>query len=132
MKMTKQGITKMVNHSESLLEELLSSITANQLEILEYCAIYLDTGHINHDSTRWAMMIYYTSPAMPVRKMNSFNYWYVYQDLYMAALIRLEDHLRNKKDLYEHMDFSMQFFRGPNQTIDNTNKVQTMKSTSEL
>ena len=32
MEMTKQGITDMISHSESMIEEILSSITANQLE----------------------------------------------------------------------------------------------------
>ena len=85
MEMTKQGITKMVNHSESLLEEVLASITANQLEVLEYCANYIDTGHINYDSTRWAMMMYFPSPAMPVKKMNSFNYWYIPRSLHVSS-----------------------------------------------
>ena len=122
MEMTKQGITDMISHSESMVEEILSSITANQLEVLEYCANYIDTGHINCDSTHWAMLMYYPSPVMPVKKMKRFTYWYVYQDLYMSALNKLGDYLEDEKHIYEYMDFSMQFFLESDPAIDNSDK----------
>ena len=84
----------MISHSESRVEELLSSITANQLEVLEFCADYIDTGHVNCDSNHLAMLMYYPSPVMPVKKMSRFTYWYIYQDLYMSALDRLADCLQ--------------------------------------
>ena len=118
MEMMKQGITDMISHSEIMIEEILSSITANQLEVLEYCANYIDTGHINCDSTHWAMLMYYPSPVMPVKKMKRFTYWYVYQDLYMSALNKLGDYLEEFVEcikmyngMDEDMDFSVQFFR---------------------
>ena len=78
MEMTKKGLTDLIGDAESKVEETLLSITANQIEILEYCANYIDTGYINCDSIYWAMLLYFPSPVIPARKMNSFNYWYVY------------------------------------------------------
>ena len=59
MEMTKQGITDMISDSENVVEKILLSITAKQLEALEYCANYIDTGHINCDSTHLAMLMYF-------------------------------------------------------------------------
>ena len=52
---------------------------------------------------------------MPTRKMSRFNYWYIYQDLYMSALDRLTKCLQTieiKQCICGFMDFyknSMQF-----------------------
>ena len=51
MEMTKQGITYMINHSEDMIEEILSSINASQLKVLEI--IEEDTGAmIKSDSNK--------------------------------------------------------------------------------
>ena len=47
MEMTKQGITDMISHSENRVGEILSSITAGQLEVLQYYANHIDMGYIN-------------------------------------------------------------------------------------
>ena len=67
MEMTKQGITDMISRSEDMIEELLSSISASQIKILERCAYYIDVGYINCNSTNWAMLLYYPSPAVTIR-----------------------------------------------------------------
>ena len=38
MEMTKQGITDMISRSEDMIKEILSSISASQIKILERCA----------------------------------------------------------------------------------------------
>ena len=111
MEMTKQGITDMISRSEDMIEEILSSISASQIKVLEHCAYYIDVGYINCNSTNWAMLLYYPSPAVPVMEMNEFTHWYVYQDLYMSALAKLTDYLNRlnyigiKKHIYKYMDF---------------------------
>ena len=116
MEMTKQGITDMIGRSEDVIKELFSSISASQVKILERCAWYIDVGYINCNSTNWAMLLYYPSPAVPVMEMNEFTHWYVYQDLYMSALSKLTDYLNRlnyigiKEHIYKYMGFCMQFF----------------------
>ena len=68
MEMTKQGIIDMISDTENRVEKLVESITANQLEALQYCANHIDTGHTSCDATDWAMLMYYPSPEMPTKK----------------------------------------------------------------
>ena len=113
MEMTKQGITDMIGRSEDVIKELFSSISASQVKILERYAWYIDVGYINCNSTNWAMLVYYSSPAVPMMEMNEFTQWYVDQNLYMSALSKLTGYLNRlnyigiKEHIYKYMDFCM-------------------------
>ena len=116
MEMTKQGITDMISRSENVIEEIFSTLNASQTKVLELCAYYIDVGFTNCNSTSWAMLLYYPSPAMPVMEMDEFTCWYVHQNLYMSALSKLTDYLNRmnyigiKEHIYKYMDFCVQFF----------------------
>ena len=106
MEMTKQGITDMITRSENVIEEMFSTLNASQTKVLELCAYYIDVGFTNCNSTSWAMLLYYPSPAMPVMEMNEFTSWYVHQNLYMSALSKLTDYLNrlNYIGIEKHID----------------------------
>ena len=78
MEMTKQGITDMIARLENVIEEIFSTLNASQTKALELSAYYIDVGFINCNSPKWAMLLYYPSPTMPVLEMNEFTRWYVY------------------------------------------------------
>ena len=114
--MTKQGITDMITCSENVIEEMFSTLNASQTKVLELCAYYIDVGFINCNSTKWAMLLYYPSPTMPVLEMNEFTRWYVHQNLYMSSLSKLTDYLNRlnyigiKEHIHKYMGFCIQFF----------------------
>ena len=68
MEMMKQGIIDTISDTENTVEELIGSITAGQLEVLQYYANHIDMGYINCESTNWAALMYYPSPEMPIKR----------------------------------------------------------------
>ena len=116
MELAKQSIEDMVSCSEYAIEEMFSTLSASHTKALELCAYYIDAGFTNCNSTRWAMLLYYPAPAMPVMEMNEFTRWYVHQNLYMSALSKLTDYLNSlnyigiEKHIDKYMGFCTEFF----------------------
>ena len=112
MEMMKQGIIDTISDTENTVEELVGSITAGKLEVLQYYANHIDMGYINCESTNWAALMYYPSPVMPMKKMSRVTYWYTYQDLYMSVLDRLTDCLQTIEFEQCRCGFSVIDFHG--------------------
>ena len=93
MEVTRQAITNMVSNSESRIKKIFSNLKANYTKTLEHCAYYMDIGMTNCFSTSWAMLIYFPNPEVPEGMTSEFSRWYVQQNLYTDALIKLEKYL---------------------------------------
>ena len=93
MEATRQAIMKMVSSSEDRIKESFSNLQPDYTTTLERCAYYIDVGMTNCVSTSLAMLIYYPNPELPEGLTSEFSKWYVQQNIYTDALIKLEKYL---------------------------------------
>ena len=116
MEVTRQAIIDMVSNSENRIKKIFSNLKANYTKTLERCAYYMDVGMTNCFSTSWAMLIYFPNPEVPKGMMSEFSRWYVQQNLYTDALIKLENYLNIlnyigiEKAIDKYRDSCPQFF----------------------